>query len=1114
MDKKKLRLTLADNDANDTEIALLHAIEDTNDEVESVKEGLDTLAENVNGGFEQVFEAIENIELQKGDPGDDGKDYVLTDEDKKEIASKIKVPVVEKVIEKTTEIVKEKPIVKTEIVKETVKELDEDALKKSLPKYGITIKEALESLEGDDRLDFYSFRGWEKVQEENLQIAIDTLYRRTQFLINRGNTSSVGGGSTNPSGSTGDVQFNTDGAFDSDSGNFFWDKTNHRSITKGSVNSEKVASGDFSSGLGWVTTSGWTVSGGIATHGSNGTGTLSQSASVMTTRPEPGRLHVFTYTISGLTTGSVTPTIAGTALQTRSADGTYTEYFVPTNVSLGIVFTPTNTARFSIDNVSLKTASGGENYSGSSFWGTAFYSALNNTGTASGIGMMLNASTLATAGNLQYSPAIYWRANGWNTSSLLSIPVSFRAFSDAQSHIIGRGSWNLQVANSNLDGTLTAGTWTTLFSIDNRGQITHTLTTDGLAGSAQSYTMTGFNHSNSTPGVTSVMSFNNSGSNTFLDFKFSGTLKSTLGVDSNGNIFYYAGSGATHNFYVNPTSATNIFQIGNGYVSGNGYATFAGYGLFRDGVHAGSQGTPPSTLTSQGGTGLKVSLRTTSATLDNSETNVLVDASNYTVCTGTTSVACSTYTSQINCEARDSHGGCIWATNSCSTYNGTDSSTCTSGHSGCTWESTPCSGAGDQSSCEVQDDAYGGSCSWIVCSGYGDSSSCTGAGCTWGNCSNCTDFNGNQSNCETTSGCSWDTASCSGFDETTCGSTSGCTQNYDMCSNYNDGGFDGSACNAANGGSFCSYDMFTGACSGGSWYISCSGTYNPGTCSGVYNCSCGGSDHCTGTYNTGNCTGSWGSCIGTASCSGIDDQTNCNNETGCSWQTAINITMPATSAVLIREYRIKNIGLTGSVYLLPNSGQTIEFASSFPLLSYKDSAVFAFYQRTYSCSSFATQTPCEAQSGCTWNTAIVCSGYGTQVDCENQSGCGCTWDGVACSGAGCAASCTGSYTTQNWYEMSEKKQREGITTKSTNYTLLDSDYTVIVTSSGTTQTLPTATGRTNRIFTIKAKHTSGNTTVACNGSETIFTTSAVTTVTLAAGNSIDVQSDGTNWIRI
>ena len=331
---------------------------------------MDTLAENVNGGFEQVFEAIENIELQKGDPGDDGKDYVLTDEDKKEIASKIKVPVVEKVIEKTTEIVKEKPIVKTEIVKETVKELDEDALKKSLPKYGITIKEALESLEGDDRLDFYSFRGWEKVQEENLQIAIDTLYRRTQFLINRGNTSSVGGGSTNPAGSTGDVQFNTDGAFDSDSGNFFWDKTNHRSITKGSVNSEKVASGDFSSGLGWVTTSGWTVSGGIATHGSNGTGTLSQSASVMTTRPEPGRLHVFTYTISGLTTGSVTPTIAGTALQTRSADGTYTEYFVPTNVSLGIVFTPTNTARFSIDNVSLKTASGGENYSGSSFWGT------------------------------------------------------------------------------------------------------------------------------------------------------------------------------------------------------------------------------------------------------------------------------------------------------------------------------------------------------------------------------------------------------------------------------------------------------------------------------------------------------------------------------------------------------------------------------------------------------------------------------------------------------------------------------------------------------------------------------------------------------------------------
>jgi hypothetical protein len=48
----------------------------------------------------------------KGDPGQgiDGKDYTLTEKDKQAIASKIKVPVVEKVIERV-EVIKEQPIV-------------------------------------------------------------------------------------------------------------------------------------------------------------------------------------------------------------------------------------------------------------------------------------------------------------------------------------------------------------------------------------------------------------------------------------------------------------------------------------------------------------------------------------------------------------------------------------------------------------------------------------------------------------------------------------------------------------------------------------------------------------------------------------------------------------------------------------------------------------------------------------------------------------------------------------------------------------------------------------------------------------------------------------------
>jgi len=62
-----------------------------------------------------VKDTISNV--QKGDAGVDGSDYVLTEQDKKDIAKTIKVPIVEKVIEKI-EVIKEQPIV-TEITKVT-----------------------------------------------------------------------------------------------------------------------------------------------------------------------------------------------------------------------------------------------------------------------------------------------------------------------------------------------------------------------------------------------------------------------------------------------------------------------------------------------------------------------------------------------------------------------------------------------------------------------------------------------------------------------------------------------------------------------------------------------------------------------------------------------------------------------------------------------------------------------------------------------------------------------------------------------------------------------------------------------------------------------------------
>lgn len=81
-------------------------------------------------------------------PGKDGKDYVLTDKDKKSIANSIRVPVVEKVIET---IIEKQPIVTNEIKEVALSDEPE------------TIKEKLESLEGDDRLDAKAIKNLPKV---------------------------------------------------------------------------------------------------------------------------------------------------------------------------------------------------------------------------------------------------------------------------------------------------------------------------------------------------------------------------------------------------------------------------------------------------------------------------------------------------------------------------------------------------------------------------------------------------------------------------------------------------------------------------------------------------------------------------------------------------------------------------------------------------------------------------------------------------------------------------------------------------------------------------------------------------------------------------------------
>lgn len=137
-------------------IELEEMIESTNEKLKEVKEGLnpeiEKLLKKIKG--DDGYTPVKGIDYDDGEDGDDGLDYVLTENDKTEIASKIKVPIVEKVVvEKTETIVKEKPIV-TEIKTET---------KIENPVTGKDIVDKVNDLEIEPELqiDFTHIKGWE-----------------------------------------------------------------------------------------------------------------------------------------------------------------------------------------------------------------------------------------------------------------------------------------------------------------------------------------------------------------------------------------------------------------------------------------------------------------------------------------------------------------------------------------------------------------------------------------------------------------------------------------------------------------------------------------------------------------------------------------------------------------------------------------------------------------------------------------------------------------------------------------------------------------------------------------------------------------------------------------
>jgi len=136
--KKLKRLETLAKVIDNGDVAILEHVDSLEDKLEELEKQIP-----------DVRSALDRVEaLVDGEKGDKGDDYVLTSEDKKEIASLIKVPVVEKVIERT-EVVKEQPIVTKEIVKE-VREVKvdvpfvDDASISYLEEKIVSLKEKLE----------------------------------------------------------------------------------------------------------------------------------------------------------------------------------------------------------------------------------------------------------------------------------------------------------------------------------------------------------------------------------------------------------------------------------------------------------------------------------------------------------------------------------------------------------------------------------------------------------------------------------------------------------------------------------------------------------------------------------------------------------------------------------------------------------------------------------------------------------------------------------------------------------------------------------------------------------------------------------------------------------
>ena len=182
-----------------------------------------------------------------------------------------------------------------------------------------------------------------------------------------------------------------------------------------------VINGTFTgNATGWTLGSGWTYGSNKVTHTtSGGTATVTPTPTLTIVT---ATLYEVTYTVSGVTAGTITVNLGGTNGTARSTNGTFTEV-ITTASTANLIFTPTTTFDGSIDDISVRYAANWNciSYGESSAQGIKVFTVTGYTTATTVVsfdGSNWFLKTISSAANWKYH---CFAPISWNSGDTLSV---------------------------------------------------------------------------------------------------------------------------------------------------------------------------------------------------------------------------------------------------------------------------------------------------------------------------------------------------------------------------------------------------------------------------------------------------------------------------------------------------------------------------------------------------------------------------------------------------------------------------------------------------------------------------------------------------------------------